>query len=135
MALVCSVLDWTAAGMARAANKKCREDEVVVGGLAWLSTEHLALAPGLSRKLADKFCGPFRVLARVGAVSYRLKLPTHWRVHDVFHVSQLKHAVGFTKLGDSSDAVFCPQADAAGEFEVEDILDHRTCGHGSTAVE
>ena len=65
-----------------------------VGGLAWLSSEHLALAPGLSRKLADKFVGPFEVLEQVGEVSFRLKLPSHWRVHDVFHVSQLKAAVG-----------------------------------------
>ena len=40
-----------------------------VGGLAWLSSEHLALAPGLSRKLADKFVCPFEVLEKVGAVS------------------------------------------------------------------
>ena len=65
-----------------------------VGELAWLSSEHLALMPGLSRKLADKFVGLFEVLENVGAVSFRLKLPSHWRVHDVFHVSQLKATVG-----------------------------------------
>ena len=58
-----------------------------VGGLAWLRSEHLALVPGLSRKLADMFVGPFEVLEQVGEVSYRLKLPSHCRVHDVFHVS------------------------------------------------
>ena len=55
--------------------------------MAWLSSEHLALAPGLSRKLADKLVGPFEVLEHVGEVSFRLKLPSHWRVHDVLHVS------------------------------------------------
>ena len=50
--------------------------------------------PDLRRKLADKFVGPFEVLAKVGAVSFRLKLPSHLRVHDVFHVSQLKAYVG-----------------------------------------
>ena len=65
-----------------------------VGGLAWLSSEHLALTPGLSRKLADKFVGPFEVLAKVGAASFRLQLPSYWRVHDMFHVLQLKAAVG-----------------------------------------
>ena len=58
-----------------------------VGRLAWLSSEHLALVPGLSRKLADKFLGPFEVLEKVGVVFFRLKLTSHWRVHDVFHVS------------------------------------------------
>ena len=85
--LVKRALDKTAAGMSRQANKHRRDIEVEPGGLAWLSTEHLALAPGLSRKLADKFVGPFEVMERVGAVSFRLKLPTEWRVHDVFHAS------------------------------------------------
>ena len=62
--------------------------------MAWLSSEHLALVPGLSRKLTDKFVGPFEVLEKVGAVSFRSKLPSHLRVHDVFHVSQLKAYVG-----------------------------------------
>ena len=48
-----------------------------VGGLAWLSSEHLALVPGLSRKLADKFVGLFEVLEQVGEVFFRLKLPSH----------------------------------------------------------
>ena len=69
------------------ANRRRRESDVEVGQLAWLSSEHLALAPGLSRKLADKFVGPFRVLEQVGAVSYKLDVPTSWRVHPVFHVS------------------------------------------------
>ena len=65
-----------------------------VGRFAWLSSEHLALAPGLSRKLADKFVGLFEVIEKVGAVSFRLRLPSHWGVHDMFHVSQLKAAAG-----------------------------------------
>ena len=73
--------------MAAWANKHRREGQVGVGNLAWLSSEHLTLAPGLSRKLADKFVGPFRVLERVGEVSFKLELPTNWRIHNVFHVS------------------------------------------------
>lgn len=130
VALVRTALDQTAAGMARTANRRRREGEVEVGSFAWLSTEHLALAPGLSRKLADKFVGPFKVMAQVGAVSYRLQLPAEWKVHDVFHVSQLKAAQGCTSGGDVADAPFRPAADEAGEFEVEDLLDHRTRGRG-----
>ena len=48
----------------------------VVGGYAWLLTEHLKLAPGLSQKLAAKFVGQFRVVAAVGAVSFCLELPS-----------------------------------------------------------
>ena len=62
--------------MAKHANKHRKPADVVVGGYAWLSTEHLKLAPGLSRKLAAKFVGPFRVIDAVGAVSFRLELPS-----------------------------------------------------------
>ena len=62
--------------MAKHANRRRRPADVVVGGYAWLSTEHLKLAPGLSRKLAAKFVGSFRIVAAVGAVSFHLELPS-----------------------------------------------------------
>eukprot|EP00253_Pinus_taeda_P030099 PITA_30099 len=44
-------------------------------------------------KLAPRYCGPFQILARVGSVAYQLALPSHIRVHNVFHVSVLKKYV------------------------------------------
>ena len=42
-------------------------------------------------KLAPRYIGPFRILAKLGSVAYRLELPPSLAdVHDVFHVSQLK---------------------------------------------
>jgi hypothetical protein len=42
-------------------------------------------------KLAQRYIGPFKVLARRGEVSYQLELPPEWsEVHDVFHVSLLQ---------------------------------------------
>ena len=82
-----AALTRAAAAMARGANRRRREAEIVVGRSAWLSTEHLHLPPALTRKLAPKFVGPFPVLDAVTATSFRLDLPSTWRIHPVFHVS------------------------------------------------
>ncbi|GJS26597.1 putative reverse transcriptase domain-containing protein [Tanacetum coccineum] len=46
---------------------------------------------GKRRKLNLRYVGPFKVLAKVGAVAYKLELPQELcRVHNTFHVSNLK---------------------------------------------
>jgi hypothetical protein len=42
-------------------------------------------------KLAPRYVGPFKIIDHKGEVAYQLELPPQLsKVHDVFHVSQLK---------------------------------------------
>ncbi|WMV08651.1 hypothetical protein MTR67_002036, partial [Solanum verrucosum] len=45
-------------------------------------------------KLSSKYYGPYRVIKRIGSVSYQLELPQGSQIHPIFHVLQLKKRIG-----------------------------------------
>jgi len=45
-----------------------------------------------SLKLASKRHGPFRIKEKLSDLTYRLKLPPHWKIHNIFHVNVLSEA-------------------------------------------
>ena len=70
-------------------DQKHRDVQFAVGDSVLLSTQNVRLK-GIPRKLQWKFCGPYKVLEKIGTQAYRLKLHDSWRIHPVFHVSLLK---------------------------------------------
>lgn len=79
------------------ADMKRTERQFDVGDMVYLKVQpYRQNAFGLrgSLKLRSKFYGPFKVLQKVGNVSYKLHLPEGADIHPVFHVSQLKKHIG-----------------------------------------
>ena len=79
-----------------------------------------------TRKLGPKRYGPFEVREVVGHTNFRLELPSHWKIHDVFH-TKLLHP--YKKIEEHGENFTEPPPDLINgeqEWEVEQILDMRT---------
>ncbi|XP_075078669.1 uncharacterized protein LOC142164595 [Nicotiana tabacum] len=75
------------------ADKKRTDRSFSMGDWVYLKLQpykHVSVATRPSNKLADKYFGPYLIVEKIGAVAYRLLLPTDVLIHPTFHVSQLK---------------------------------------------
>lgn len=102
-------------------NRKHKDKVYRVGDEVMLASKNIRMRKP-SKKLADKFLGPFRVEATVGRNAYRLTLPKMYgRIHPTFPVALLEPY-------QRREGVVLPdpvEIDGEDEWEVEDVLDAR----------
>ena len=107
-------------------------EELQKGSTCWLKMEGIDLDIFKKRpcgKLNPLWYGPLEVLEKISPVSYRLLLPAHCKIHDVFHIDRLKSHSSVP--GDSTPS----RSRALGatkdiEYEVEKILDEKCNAKG-----
>ena len=59
------------------------------GDKVYINAEHLPQTRP-SKKLDKKFSGPYEIIEKVGASAYQIKIPSSWKVYNVFNESLLK---------------------------------------------
>jgi len=104
-----------------------RFKEYQEGDQVWLEGTNLKQIEG-TPKLSPRWYGPFRVATKVSHIAYRIDLPDHWKIHNVFHASLLtpyweteEHGPNF--LEPPPDII-----DDSPEWEVEKILKQQEFG-------
>ena len=79
-----------------------------------------------SKKLAEKYLGPFEVIAQVGSHSFTLCLPNSMQAgHPVFHILMLKPMHGNIILECTQLPLPLVKIDGEPEYEISEILDSK----------
>jgi hypothetical protein len=117
------------------ADKHRTDQEFQVGDKVLLKLQPYTQSSVANRpfpKLSYKYFGPYSITDRIGRVAYRLKLPDDSKIHDVFHVSQLKPFVAdytpvFSELPITTDI-------EATNAPPEQIMERRLVKRENTAI-
>ena len=98
------------------------------GYKVWLDSRNLKTI--YHKKMAPKQEGPFEITEVIGPVTYRLKLPATWKIHNVFHATLLQQ-YRENKVYSANFLKPPPElVDGEEVYEVEAILRHRRRGRG-----
>ncbi|CAI7900276.1 unnamed protein product [Closterium sp. NIES-54] len=105
---------------------------IAVGDHVLLDTCNLNLGH-LPSKLRPRFCGPFLVEEQVTPVTFLLRLPASWNIHNTFHVQLLNPYQDPNKLYTGRQPPPPPPVlvNDELEYEVESVLAHRRRRHGA----
>jgi hypothetical protein len=93
----------------------------------WLEGRHLRTNQPTA-KLAPKHHRPFEVIQVMSPVNYRLKLPTQWSIHNVFHTDLLTPYRETPTHGANYQRPPPDLVDGVEEYEVKRVLD--SCRYG-----
>ena len=82
------------------------------------------------KKITPKREGPFEIEEVLGPVTYQLKLPTTWKIHNVFHATLLGPYIENKVYGNNYPKPLPELLKGEEVYEVETILKHQRRGRG-----
>lgn len=95
-----------------------------IGDKVWLASKHIKTTRP-TKKLDNRFLGPFDITEKISSHAYRLALPETMPIHDVFHVQLLEPHIENTIPNRTQSPPPVVIVDGEEEYEVGSILDHK----------
>ncbi len=99
------------------------------GDKVWLDSRNLKLAYH-SKKFTPRREGPFTISEVLGPVTYRLKLPNQWKIHNVFHADLLSRYKETEVHGPNYLEPAPELIEGEEEWEVDKIVAHKKRQNG-----
>jgi hypothetical protein len=96
--------------------------EFETGDKVWLKAENIKTLKD-SKKLDDRYLGPFEVITKVSSHAYRLRFPKRLGIHNVFHVRLLEPVTANTIPNRITPPPPPLEIQDQHEYHVESILD------------
>jgi hypothetical protein len=93
-----------------------------VGQKVWLDTRNMKT--NYHKKMAPKREEPFEIEEVLGPVTYQLKLPNTWKIHNVFYAVLLKPYVETEVHGENFSPPILDILDGEEVYNIETILKH-----------
>jgi hypothetical protein len=90
----------------------------------WLDSRNLPVNVP-SKKLAPRRYGPFTIKEKISPIAYRLDLPQHMKIHNVFHVDLLSPYQQTEIYGEAFPQPPPDLIEGEEEYKVEDIISDR----------
>ncbi|MBW0492402.1 hypothetical protein O181_032117 [Austropuccinia psidii MF-1] len=91
--------------------------------MEWLSSRSIKLTRP-TKKLSERWLGPFPILKKISTHAYNLKLPSQWKsIHQVFHISLLEPVKTSTIPNRHQDPPAPINIEEEEEWEFSQILD------------
>ena len=98
------------------------------GDQVWLDSRNLKTT--YHKKMKPKREGPFTITDVLGPITYRLKLLTTWRIHNIFHATLLRPYKENDIYGTNFTEPPLELLEGEEVYKIKTILNHRKRGRG-----